>query len=161
MFDRLLSNWVTWVVSIPRTTLFVISLVTLALGWVAASQFKINSDLTQLIRQEAGWRKDFDHFQKEFPQLTRTAVVVLGSSSLQKLESGTDQLVTYLEKRPERFSHVFAPGHDLFIRDRIFLYMNLDQLDFAIDRFALATPRIITLSKQTSLIGDIWKLTDS
>ena len=77
LFDRLLSNWVTWIVSIPRTTLFVISLVTLALGWVAASQFKINSDLTQLIRQEADWRKDFDHFQKEFPQLTRTAVVVL------------------------------------------------------------------------------------
>ena len=98
MFDRLLSNWMTWVVSIPRTTLCLISLLTLALGWVAVSQFKINSDLTQLIRQEADWRKDFDHFQKEFPQLTRTAVVVLGSSSLQKLESGTDQLVTYFRK---------------------------------------------------------------
>ena len=88
MFDRWLNNWVTWIVSIPRATLFVISLITLALGWVAASQFKINSDLTQLIRQEADWRKDFDHFQKEFPQLTRTAVVVLSASSLQKLESG-------------------------------------------------------------------------
>ena len=153
MFDRLLSNWVTWVVSIPRTTLFVISLVTLVLGWVAASQFKINSDLTQLIRQEADWRKDFDHFQKEFPQLTRTAVVVLGSSSLQKLESGTDQLVTYLEKRPERFSDVFAPGHDQFIRDRIFLYMNLDQLDLAVDRLAQAQPWLSAVSKEPSLIG--------
>ena len=123
MFDRLLSNWVTWVVSIPRATLFVISLVTLVLGWVAASQFKINSDLTQLIRQEADWRKDFDHFQKEFPQLTRTAVVVLGSSSLQKLESGTDQLVSYLEKRPERFSDVFAPGHrSIYPRSDILVY---------------------------------------
>ncbi len=161
MFDRLLSNWVTWVVSIPRTALFVISLVTLALGWVAASQFKINSDLTQLIRQEADWRKDFDHFQKEFPQLTRTAVVVLGSSSLQKLESGTDQLVSYLEKRPERFSDVFAPGHDQFIRDRIFLYMNLDQLDLAVDRLAQAQPWLSAVSKEPSLIGVFGLLTDA
>jgi len=161
LFDRLLSNWVTWVVSIPRTALFVISLVTLALGWVAASQFKINSDLTQLIRQEADWRKDFDHFQKEFPQLTRTAVVVLGSSSLQKLESGTDQLVSYLEKRPERFSDVFAPGHDQFIRDRIFLYMNLDQLDLAVDRLAQAQPWLSAVSKEPSLIGVFGLLTDA
>ena len=153
MFDRLLSRWVRVVVRRPRFTLFALSLMTLVFGWVSFNHFKINSDLTQLIRQEADWRLDFDHFQKEFPQLTKTAVVVLSAPSLQRLETATDQVVNYLSQRPERFSDIFSPGHDQFIRDRIFLYMDVEQLDLAVDRLAQAQPWLSAVSKDSSLVG--------
>jgi len=153
LFDQLLSRWVRLVVRLPKFTLIVLSLMTLVFGWVAFSQFKINSDLTQLIRQEADWRVDFDRFQEEFPQLTKTAVVVLSASSLQRLELATEQVVNYLDERPERFSDIFAPGHDQFIRDRIFLYMNVDQLDLAVDRLAQAQPWLSAVSEDPSLVG--------
>ena len=138
MFDQLLSRWVGWVVERPRAVLLALSLMTAVFGWVAVSQFKINSDLTQLIRQEAEWRVDFDLFQEEFPELTRTAVVVLSSSSLQRLELATESVISYLEEKPDRFSNIFAPGHDQFIQDHMFLYMSLEQLDLAVDRLAQA-----------------------
>ena len=153
MFDQLLSRWVGWVVERPRAVLLALSLMTAVFGWVAVSQFKINSDLTQLIRQEAEWRVDFDLFQEEFPELTRTAVVVLSSSSLQRLELATESVINYLEEKPDRFSNIFAPGHDQFIQDHMFLYMSLEQLDLAVDRLAQAQPWLSAASQNPSLVG--------
>lgn len=128
-------------------------MVTVAFGLVAISEFKINSDLTQLIRQEAGWRADFDQFQEEFPELTRTAAVVLSSNSLERLEAATVQVTGYLSSKPDRFSSVFAPGHDEFIRENLFLYMDLDQLDLAVDRLAQAQPWLASVASDPSLVG--------
>jgi len=77
----------------------------------------------------------------------------LSASSLQRLELATEQVVNYLSERPERFSDIFAPGHDQFIRDRIFLYMNVDQLDLAVDRLAQAQPWLSAVSEDPSLVG--------
>ncbi len=148
-----LTWWVALVTRRAWITLFTLLLSTLVLGWVAFTQFRINSDLGELIDQSAPWRVDFDQFEAKFPHLVRTAVVVVSSSSLKQLETATQKIVTYLQDRPQMFSEVSAPGGEAFFRDHAFLYMDLETLDDMTDQLAQAQPWLSAVADDPSLRG--------
>ena len=126
---------------------------TAALSWIAVTQFRMNSDLNKLIRQDADWRVDFDRFEASFPELVRTAVVVVSSESLKQVELATAQVVAYLQARPEYFTSVAAPGSEAFFRDHALLYMDFDELDDMTDRLAEAQPWLTAVAQDPSLRG--------
>lgn len=151
--NRVLLWWVDGVVRRAGLTLIAIAVLTAASGWIAVSQFRINSDLGQLINQDASWRADFDHFEAQFPDLVRTAVVVVSADSIKKVEQVTQQVLAYLHERPQQFSAVSAPGSEAFFRDHAFLYMDLDSLDDMTDRLAEAQPWLSAVAEDPSLRG--------
>ena len=118
--NRVLLWWVDGVVRRAGLTLIAIAVITAASGWIAVSQFRINSDLGQLINQGASWRADFDHFEAQFPDLVRTAVVVVSADSIKKVEQVTQQVLAYLHERPQQFSAVSAPGSEAFSEITLF-----------------------------------------
>ena len=67
MFTNGLQNWVRWVTQHAAATLALLFVVTILLGWVAATQFRMNSDLSTLINQDTDWRVDFGRFEDRFP----------------------------------------------------------------------------------------------
>ena len=83
---RPLSRWVGAVSRRPWAVLICIALATAMLGWVAVDRFRMNSNLSDLIRQEAPWRVDFDRFKERFPDLVETAVVVVSGTSYRDVE---------------------------------------------------------------------------
>ena len=151
--NNLQLQWVRWVVRHARLTLLVIAILTVALGWVASTQFKLNSNLSDLIAQDAPWRVDFDRFEDTFPDLVRTAVVVLKSQSMADLESTTNVLVEALAAQPDLFHAIAAPGSETFFRDHAFFYMDLDDLDDMADRLAEAQPWLNTVAHDPTLAG--------
>jgi hypothetical protein len=70
---------------------------------VAIDRFQMNSNLGDLIRQEAPWRDDFDEYQRQFPDLVDPAVVVVSGSSFQGVEEMTRRVEAGLRARPEYF----------------------------------------------------------
>ncbi len=151
MVNQYLVTWVRAVTRRARLTLVLLSLATLGLGWIAVTQFHMNADLSGLITQDADWRKDFDHFQDRFPDLARTAVVVVGSASRHALEQATAAIVAHLEAHPQTFSAVAAPGAEPFFRDHALLYMDPDDLDDVSDRLAEAQPWLTAVATDPSL----------
>ena len=102
------------------------------------TKFRLNSDLSQLINQNAPWRVDFDRFEATFPDLVRTAVIVIDSASIGDVERVTRTVVDQLENDPQRYKAIAAPGSETFFRDHALLYMDLDDLDDMADRLAEA-----------------------
>ena len=94
--DHLLSRWVSWVARHASLTLLVVGMISLACGYISLTRFAINSDLSDLIDQSAPWRVDFDRFEASFPDLVRTAVVVVDSNSIRDLETTSEALLTRL-----------------------------------------------------------------
>jgi uncharacterized protein len=151
--SRVLLAWVGLVSRRPQLTLTVLILFTGWMAWIAVTQFRINSDLSLLINQNAPWRMDFDHFEAQFPHLVRTAVIVVSGKSRKQVELATQKIVTYLNAKPDLFSEVAAPGAESFFRDHAFLYMDLDTLDDMADRLAEAQPWLTAVAEDPSLRG--------
>lgn len=150
---ELLVRWVGLVSKHARSCMAAILVLTLGFGWIAVTQFRINSDLSQLIDQTSDWRVDFDRFEAEFPDLIKTAVIVVSGSSITAVEDVTAEIVTRLEDMDERFASVAAPGAEAFFRDHALLYLDLDRFDDVIDRLAEAQPLINEMSRGASLGG--------
>jgi hopanoid biosynthesis associated RND transporter like protein HpnN len=148
-----LTRWVRLVCCWPRVTLSGLLFVTVGLAWYGAANFKINSDLNKLIDQTSDWRVDFDAFERQFPDLVHTAVVVVSATSQKNLETVTAEIVTYLRRHDELFAAVAAPGSEAFYRDHAFLYMDIDQLDKVTDRLAQAQPLINAIHRDPTMQG--------
>ena len=155
-----LQRWVVWVVRRRWWVLAALTAMTLVNGFVAYSQFKMNSDLGQLIRQDAPWRADFDRFETEFPHMVRTLVLVVSGESLAQVEDAVTRLRDGLAERTERFSDVYSPGVDSFLRDHAFYYMPAAALDDVIDRLAEGQPMLSAAARDPSLRAVLERLRD-
>ena len=149
--DRILARWVGMVASWPLSTLLVIAVITTLLGQVSITRFQMNSNLSDLIRQDAPWRDDFDSFRSRFPQLVDTAVVVVSGTSMQGVEDTSKTIHRRLMARSDMFSDVYSPMTDPFFRDNAFLMMEFDALESMVDRLADAQPMLTRVAEDPSL----------
>ena len=149
--DRILARWVGMVASWPLSTLLVIAVITTLLGQVSITRFEMNSNLSDLNRQDAPWRDDFDSFRSRFPQLVDTAVVVVSGTSMQGVENTSKAIHRRLMARPDMFSDVYSPMTDPFFRDNAFLMMDFDALESMVDRLAEAQPMLTRVAEDPSL----------
>lgn len=158
---KLLEAWVALVVRRAGLVLTAIALLTIGLGYIAVTEFRLNADLSKLITQKAPWRIDFDSFQSDFPDLVKTAVVVVEGKSLKQIELTSKDIVQSLVAHPEYFRAVSAPGIEPFFRDHALLYMDLDTLDDTADKLAQAQPWLSAVSDEPSLRGLFGLLEDA
>ncbi len=149
--DRILARWVGIVAAWPLSTLLVIGVITALLGQVSVTQFRMNSNLSELIRQDAPWKDDFESFKSRFPQLVDTAVVVVSGTSMQGVEDTSKSIHQRLLARSDVFSDVYSPMTDPFFRDNAFLMMDLDALESMVDRLAEAQPMLTRVAEDPSL----------
>ncbi|MCZ6458341.1 MAG: MMPL family transporter, partial [Gammaproteobacteria bacterium] len=117
----------------------------------AVSQFQINSDLSQLIHQEAGWREDFEAYKEKFPDLVDPAIVVVSGASFMAVENAARRLEASIAAREEYFRAVYSPQNDPFFRRHALLYLPLDDLYDMTDRLAQAQPMLTAVSEDPSL----------
>ncbi|MEM9621750.1 MAG: MMPL family transporter [Pseudomonadota bacterium] len=155
-----LAAWVGWVTRHAGVSMVMLLTITAASVWVAVTQFKINSDLGELIDQQTEWRTHFDHFENQFPDLVRTAVVVVRSPSLDQLEQATAKILTALHAQPDQFTAIAAPGSEAFFRDHALLYLDFAELDDMTDRLAEAQPWLTAVAEDPSLRSILQLLAD-
>ncbi len=156
-----LERWVAMVARHPWLTLSLLSVVTVLLGWVAVDRFQMNSNLSDLIRQEGSWRDDFDAYKERFPDLVETAVVVVSGTSFQAVEQMTSRVESRLREQDAFFRAISAPQNDPFFRRHAFLYLDLDELDDMADRLAEAQPMLTAVAEDPSLRGVLSLVADA
>lgn len=148
-----LARWVAWVADRAWRVLALLAAATCLLGWVAVDRFRMNSDLGDLVRQEGGWRDDFDRFEAAFPDLVATAVVAVSGFGFKQVEDAARQLEAEIRSRPERFRAVYAGQNHPFFREHAFLFLDEQELDDAADRLAEAQPWLTAVAEDSSLRG--------
>ena len=155
MLESVLHEWTKIVLRFSKTVLGLLVLATLIFGWIATTQFRMNSNLSDLIHQTGTWRDDFDHFKSSFPDLIDTALVVVTSKSQKHVESATQSLEHALALNSARFRAVYAPQNDPFFRRHALLYLDPGELDDMADRLAEAQPVLTSVAQDPSLRGII------
>ena len=146
-----LANWVGFVARRGWSVLGLLALLTLVFGWVAVDRFRINSNLSELIEQEAPWRQDFDRYEAAFPDMVRTTVVVVSGQSYKGVEDATLAVEARLRDQDDFFRTVYAPQNDAFFRERALLFLSHEELDDMVDRIASAQPMLTAVAEDPSL----------
>ena len=143
-----LDRWVLWVSRHHRWVLIAIGLITCLALYLASSLFRINSDLSQLIDQTSDWRMDFDHFEREFPDLVHTAIVVVDGESAREVRITGERVLEALLKRQDSFTAVAAPGLDPFFRQHALLYLSDEDFDQLVSQLSSAQPILSAIQNE-------------
>lgn len=152
-YTRFLVALVNGITARPGLTLALIGLSAVLSAWYAYENVRMNSDNTQLVRQDAAFRKAYSDYLDAFPQYRDTTLVVLTGDSVDLVSDAQRLLAERLAQRTDLVSSVYAPGSDPFFEDHAFLYLEPGELEDVIERLARAQPALVALSEDPSLRG--------
>lgn len=150
---QLLSNWVALCWQHGQLVLFTLLLTTMLAGSYAVSEFRMVSKLGELIRQDGNWKTQWDDYKAQFPSLIETVIVVVSSDSRAKVDYVTAKLSGALSNQPNKYSEVFSPAAEPFMRERALLYLSADDLEQVSARLIEAQPMLTRFAKDPSLRG--------
>ncbi len=157
--NNVLGAWVLFVCRNPWHVLASITLMTLGCAWYGVVNFRINSDLSGLIDQQSAWRVNFDEYETAFPDLLKTAVVVVYGDSFGDVEEASRAIEAAI-RAESRFTAISAVQNLSFLRDHALLYLSGDDLDKMADRLAQAQPVLTAIAEDPSLRGVLEVLAD-
>lgn len=153
LYVRFLVSLVNGITARPGLSLALIVLSAVLSAWYAYENVRINSDNTQLVRQDAAFRQRYSDYLDAFPQFRDTTLVVLSGRSVDLVSDAQRLLAERLALRTDLISSVYAPGADPFFEDHAFLYLDPPELEAVIERLARAQPALVALSEDPSLRG--------
>jgi len=160
MFHKLRNNipilpawWVPFVLGHCRTILVLVLCSTAVLLFFTVRNFKIDTDLTEMVSNKLPFRQVAKRYHAEFPELVNQLVVVVESDIPEEAEKARELLVTRLKAQPTIFSSVYAPGSGPFFDQNGLLYLSLGQLEEQVDRLSAMQPFLALLSEDFSLPG--------
>jgi hypothetical protein len=149
---RFFSDWVPDFV-IRRAKVILIGAFFLTAGLAAYSvlNFRIDTGFDALVSSDLSSQRSLTDFEKLFPQLNETLVVVVEGKTPEKTSYARDFLVDRFRKHPNAFRSVFAPGGGPFYQQNGLLYLGVNELADLGDRLAEVQPFLGLLSRELSL----------
>ncbi len=145
-----------WTAVMQRYAPWVIVIVIAATAGVlfySVRNFRINSDFNSMISEKLHFRKLQMDFDKAFPQLTDTIVIVLDADTAEQAMAARKRFAAQLRKEKTLFRTIYEPGGGEFFETKGLLYMSLSELEGLSDKVAEAQPLLAFLSKDLSLRG--------
>jgi hypothetical protein len=99
-------------------------LMSLGLGWYVMGNFKINTDINQLMAADLDWRVREAAVEKGFPQKNDLLVVVVDGDTPDAAETAAEALTLKLRTMPDRFSEVVRPDRIPFFLKNGLLFLS-------------------------------------
>ncbi len=153
-YSSRLFEW--WVGSIQRHPLMAVTitlLLTVIVLFYSAVNFRINTDLNSMMSDRLRFRKLEKDFQKAFPQLANTIVVVISAETPEVAASARERLAKRLRQEAKLFKTVYEPGGGSFFEKNSLLYLSVNELEDLGDNLAAGQPFLAMLSQDLSLRG--------
>jgi hopanoid biosynthesis associated RND transporter like protein HpnN len=145
--------WMPWVLKHAAALLAVILCCTVMLLFYIINNFKINTDLTEMISNDLPFRQVVNKYHQAFPDLAGSLLVVIEGSTPEQTRVARDALADRLRKQPDVFASVFTPGAGSFFDQSGLLYLSTEELERQGDRLAAMQPFFAMLSQDFSLAG--------
>ncbi len=160
MINRLRNNtpclpkwWIPWILKYARSLLALILCATGVLLFFTLQQFKINTDLTEMISNDLPFRQVVKKFHGEFPDLVGAIVVVIEGDIPEQVSQARNILANRLHRETGLFKSVYTPGGGSFFDRNGLLYLSEQELEEQGDSLAAMQPFLALLSKDFSLAG--------
>jgi len=128
-------------------------LLTLALGFYAATHIALDTDESHLIAADLPFRQQERKMDAAFPQDVDLLVAVIDGPSSEEAERAVNQLVNRLAGQSDLFRSLRRPPEDLFFRRHGLLFLSIDELTDLSDRLVAAQPLLGSLARDPSLRG--------
>jgi hopanoid biosynthesis associated RND transporter like protein HpnN len=128
-------------------------LMSLGLGWYVMENFKINTDINQLMAADLDWRVREAAVEKGFPQKNDLLVVVVDGDTPDAAESAAEALTLKLRTMPDRFSQVVRPDKIPFFLKNGLLFLSKNEINTVLDQMIQAQPMLGILGSDPSLRG--------
>ncbi len=150
---RLFERWVSSIQHHPLRVMTITLLLTVAVLFYSAANFRINTDVNSMMSDKLHFRKLEKDFQRAFPQLTDTIVVVISADTPEVAASARERLAGRLRQEAKLFKTVYEPGGGSFFEKNGLLYLSVNELEDLADNLAAAQPLLAMLSQDLSLRG--------
>ncbi|UPY35786.1 MMPL family transporter [Sediminicoccus sp. KRV36] len=141
--------------SIRRTgwVLLLLALVTGAAGWLAATRFTLDSDVTKLFPADLPWRIAERQMEAAFPQRLDLIVIVLDAPDARSGDAAATALAAALQARPALFRSVRRPDGGEFWAKHGLLYLDLAGVQAVTEQLIGAQGLLGPLASDPSLRG--------
>jgi len=117
---RLIERWVGLVDRHPlMVIIFAIATTSVVLVY-SITNFKINVDTTTMISDKLQFRRLQNDFQRAFPGLSNTIVIVLDAENAEPAIAARKQFAERLRREKRLFESVYEPGGEQFFEKRVF-----------------------------------------
>ena len=126
---------------------------TVVLGQYAATHFKINTDINQLMATDLDWRIREKTLERAFPQKVDTLLVVVEGDTPEMTENAAAALTEKLTADTAHFTSVTRPDSIPFFRKNGLLFLSKLEISGILDALIEAQPMIGTLTSDPSLRG--------
>ena len=150
---RLLARWIGGAHRHAGWVITVAAVATAAVLGYAANTLGINTDTANMIDETLPFRQAAKDFDRAFPQLDDTLLVVIDGDTPDLAEDAATALAARLERDPAMFKTVYRPGGEAFFVRNGLLYLDLDDLADLADNLAEVQPLIGKLAGDPSLRG--------
>ena len=118
-----------------------------------ANHFAMNTDSSQLITAEVGWRMKQAQFDAAFPGQTNLVLVVIDGRTPELAEAAAARLSERLAKRPELFTNVRRPDGGPFFNQNGMLFLSEKEVADTTAQLIKAQPFLGPLASDPSLRG--------
>jgi hopanoid biosynthesis associated RND transporter like protein HpnN len=115
--------------------------------------FKINTDISRLVENDAKWTALEQQIDKAFPDRGQTLLVVVEAGAPEYADAAANTLATELQKNTKEFSSVMQPGSGPFFEKEGLLFPSLADVQSTTSQLAKARPLINSLAHDPSLTG--------
>ena len=153
-YSTRLLEW--WVDSVRRHALLVVFITLLTTAGVLTytiNHFRIDTELTEMISDRLPYRKLEREFQRAFPQLANTIVVVIDAETPEAARLQRKRMAERLKEEVGLFKRVYLPGGGEFFERNGLLYLSVSDLQELADNLAEAQPLLGFISRDLSLRG--------
>ncbi len=141
--------------SLRRTAamLVLLALATGAAGWLTATRFTLDSDVTKLFPADLPWRLAERQLEDAFPQRLDLIVIVLDGTEARATEAAAEALAAALRAQPGLFRSVRRPDEGEFWARNGLLYLELPEVQAITEQFIAAQGLLGPLAADPSLRG--------
>jgi hopanoid biosynthesis associated RND transporter like protein HpnN len=144
---------VHWILRHAWSLLALSLAVTGVLLYFTIQNFRINTDLTEMISGKLPFRQVVHRFHQEFPGLVGTIVVVVSADDPGQARQARTALAGRLAAENDLFKSVYLPGGGSFFARNGLLYLSEQELEELGDNLAEMQPFLALLSRDFSLSG--------
>lgn len=145
--------WIQWILKHPRSLLTFVLCSTAVLLFFTVQNFKINTDLTEMIANDLPFRQVVKKYHEEFPDLVGSIVVVVEGDIPEQVRQARDNLANRLRLDNTLFKSIYTPGGSPFFDRNGLLYLSPQKLEEQGDILSAMQPFLALLSQDFSLTG--------
>lgn len=153
----MIETLITRLVDGARRHAFIVCLLALILaclsGWYAATHFKMNTDINQLLSADLPWRQQEMAMEKAFPQNVDTLVVVLDGENADAAENAAEQLAQVLAQDKTHFTFVKRPDTIPYFQKYGLLLLSKEEIATTMEQLVQMQPLLASVVSDPSLRG--------